>query len=116
MVGHCGPDTSYLILAAKKAVKDVAVDRINDEQSLQKFLTSDGGLILVNRVLDGDFPDEDGISLIGRIIDSNPGVKAMLVSNYEDSQADAVKRGAMVGFGKREIGSARVEQLLKAAF
>jgi hypothetical protein len=39
----------------------------------------------------------------------------MLVSNYADAQADAVKAGALPGFGKRELGSPKVVQLLKEA-
>lgn len=116
LVGHCGPDTSYLIMAAKKAVDAVVIERVNDESSLQKFLRSDHGLMLVNRQLDGDFEDETGVELIGRAIETNPRVKAMLISNYDDAQAAAVRVGALSGFGKRDIGSPKVLQLLKSAF
>ncbi len=39
----------------------------------------------------------------------------MLVSNYPDAQAAAVANGALPGFGKREIGSPRVIELIKGA-
>jgi len=116
LVGHCGPDMSYLMLAAKKAVDGVVIERINDESSLQKFLTGDTGLMLVNRELDGDFGDKGGVELIGRAFAINPRVMSMLISNYQDAQTAAVKAGALSGFGKRDIGSAKVLELLKNAF
>ena len=42
-------------------------------------------------------------------------VKMMLVSNYPDAQAAAVEAGALPGFGKRDIGSPRVKELLRQA-
>lgn len=115
LVGHCGPDTSYLMLAAKKAVPEAVIDRITDEKALQEFIDSGGGLLLVNRVLDGHFADDSGIELIGRVT-ADSHVRAMLVSNYEDAQFAAVQAGALSGFGKRDIGSPKVLELIKGAF
>jgi hypothetical protein len=42
-------------------------------------------------------------------------MKMMLVSNYPDAQAAAEKAGALPGFGKRDIGSPRVKELLRDA-
>jgi hypothetical protein len=39
----------------------------------------------------------------------------MLVSNYPDAQAAAVAAGALPGFGKRELGSARIPELIRSA-
>jgi hypothetical protein len=39
----------------------------------------------------------------------------MLVTNYPEVQAAATAAGAMPGFGKREIGSLRVKELLRGA-
>jgi len=39
----------------------------------------------------------------------------MLVSNYPEAQAAAVAEGALPGFGKREIGTPRVNDLLRNA-
>jgi hypothetical protein len=39
----------------------------------------------------------------------------MLVSNYPDAQAAAVAAGAVPGFGKREIGTPRVAQVIREA-
>jgi hypothetical protein len=39
----------------------------------------------------------------------------MLVSNYADAQQAAVAAGALPGFGKRELGTPRVSQLIRDA-
>jgi hypothetical protein len=39
----------------------------------------------------------------------------MLVSNYADAQQAAVAAGALPGFGKREIGTPKVKELLRSA-
>lgn len=115
LVGHCGPDMTYLMLAVKKALGDPQIERVNTEAALQKFLAADSGLMLVNRELDGDFVDAGGIELIGRVAAADTAVKCMLISNYEDAQAAAIRAGALSGFGKRDIGSPKVLELIKNA-
>jgi hypothetical protein len=39
----------------------------------------------------------------------------MLVSNYAEAQAAALAAGAAPGFGKREIGTPKVKELLRSA-
>ncbi len=39
----------------------------------------------------------------------------MLVSNYEEAQEAAVEAGALNSFGKRELGTPKVKELLRAA-
>jgi two-component system chemotaxis response regulator CheY len=117
LVGHCGPDASYLVLAARKAVADAQVVRANSRTELETLLAESNGtpsLLLVNRVLDGEFGDADGIELIARLR-GRTGARAMLISNYADAQALAEAAGAMPGFGKRDIGSPRVLELIRAA-
>ena len=55
------------------------------------------------------------MDLIKRLRAAHPSVKLMLVSNYPDAQADAVANGALPGFGKRELGSPRVAELIREA-
>jgi len=122
LVGHCGPDSSYLRLAARSAAAeaspsapDAAILMVNDDAALEQALLGRVDLLLVNRVLDGDFSDADGVSLIARLKTVNPHLRLMLISNYADSQAAASKAGALAGFGKRDIGSARVRTILVGA-
>ena len=60
-------------------------------------------LVLVNRVFDGD--GTSGLDLI-RAIKDDPELSdlpVMLVSNYEDAQAEARALGALPGFGKSDL-------------
>jgi hypothetical protein len=101
LVGHCGPDSSYLRMTITRSIKD-AQDGVD--------------LILFNRELGYGFSEEQGVKYIAKLRGTNGGgTKMMLVSNYPDAQAAAVAAGALPGFGKRELGTPRVTELLKAA-
>ncbi len=115
LVGHCGPDSYMLRSAVKYAVQDADVRMTNDEQSLHAAIESGAALLLVNRQIDGQFSTYEGVELIRSLKQSHPAVRTMLISNYADAQAAAVAAGAMEGFGKSEIGSAKMKQALAAA-
>lgn len=115
LVGHCGPDSSYLRIAASKVSKQVAVTSVASNHELDDLLSEGVTLLLLNRQLDGDFAEEEGVELIRRLRDSHPNVRTMLVSNYPDAQAAAVAAGALPGFGKRELGSPRITEMLREA-
>jgi two-component system chemotaxis response regulator CheY len=117
LVGHCGPDSSYLRMAIKSADKNVAIVMADDQKELRTALDDPNGidLILFNRELGYGFDERLGVDVIKYLRPNYPSLKMMLVSNYADAQADAVEAGALPGFGKREIGSQRVTSLLKEA-
>jgi two-component system chemotaxis response regulator CheY len=116
LVGHCGADSSYLRIAVSSAgAAGISVVAADEQSELDDALASGVELVLVNRVLDWGFDAQEGVALINRLRQTHPHVKTMLVSNYADAQAAAVAAGALPGFGKREIGSPRVKELLKSA-
>ncbi len=115
LVGHCGPDSSFLRIAVSRAERDIQVVDVDDDSDLKRVLNDGVDLLLLNRQLDYGFDEHEGVALIRRIRAKFPHVKTMLVSNYPDAQAAAVKAGALPGFGKREIGTPRVTQLLRDA-
>jgi two-component system chemotaxis response regulator CheY len=115
LVGHCGPDSSYLRIAVSRAERDIQVVAVDDDSDLKRVLNDGVDLLLLNRQLDFGFDEDEGVALIRRIRAAYPNVKAMLVSNYPEAQAAAVAEGALPGFGKRDIGSARVSELLRDA-
>ena len=115
LIGHCGPDASYLRLAVQSALKDAAVIPVDDDKELSRALTAGADLLLVNRQLDYGFKTESGVELIRELHAEHPSTRFMLVSNYPDAQAEAVAAGALPGFGKRELGSPRVAQALRSA-
>jgi two-component system chemotaxis response regulator CheY len=115
LVGHCGADSSYLRIAVSSVQTGISVVSVDDEESLAAALTADAELILINRIIDWGFDDQAGVALIARLRRTHPNVKTMLVSNYPDAQQAAIAAGALPGFGKREIGSAKVKELLRSA-
>ena len=115
LIGHCGPDSSYLRMAVMQASKGVNVIGADEREELQKVLEDGVDLLLFNRELGYGFDEEKGVDVIKRLRAENPNLKMMLVTNYPDAQQAAVAAGALPGFGKRELGSPRVVQLLKDA-
>lgn len=115
LIGHCGPDGSYLRMAVSRADRDINVIVIDDEQELRQAIDSGVDLLLINRVLNYGFDESEGVAVIRKLRAEHPELKIMLVSNYPESQAAAIAAGALTGFGKREIGSPRVTQLIRDA-
>jgi len=116
LVGHCGPDSSFLRMAVSQAAKGARIVNADDEAELTQ-LVQQGivDLILLNRVLDFGFSTTRGTDVIKQVKALRPDQKVMMVSNYADTQAEAVANGALPGFGKREIGTPKVLELLKNA-
>ena len=117
LVGHCGPDSSYLRMAVASADKGIMVIVADDSEHLQKILSDGAGpdLLLLNRELSWGFAQSEGVELIRHLRTTHPQIKTMLVSNYPEAQAEAMQAGAYPGFGKREIGSPRVGQVIRDA-
>ena len=115
LVGHCGPDSSFLRIAVSKAERNAHVFMVDDDSSLKRVLEDGVDLLLLNRQLDFGFDEHEGVALIRRLRSKYPAVRTMLVSNYPEAQAAAIAEGALPGFGKREIGTPRVNELLREA-
>jgi len=116
LVGHCGPDSSYLRMTVLKAAgKDAQILMADDDSELKDALEQGVDLILFNRELGYGFQDKMGVDAIKRLKTAYPNVKSMLVSNYAEAQAAEVASGAAPGFGKREIGSPRVLEVIREA-
>ena len=102
LVGHCGPDAWALKSAVQSALPDAEVRQVDDESALGQLIEG-ASLLLINRVLDGSFTSSGGIELIRTLVGNGGAPKMMLVSNYEDAQADAEAAGARPGFGKTQL-------------
>jgi hypothetical protein len=88
---------------------------INDGRGVMEQAMS-ADLLLINRVLDGDFEDESGIELIGRLAAMKERTASlMLISNFADSQQQATAAGALPGFGKANAGSPAAAKLMQSA-
>jgi two-component system, chemotaxis family, chemotaxis protein CheY len=116
LVGHCGADSSYMRIAVKKALGDAEILMADDSRELNDALTTKQvDLILFNRQLDYGFDSDQGVDVIRSVRLSHPNAKTMLVSNYPEAQQEALAAGALPGFGKRELGTPRVTELLRNA-
>lgn len=115
LVGHCGPDSSYLRISVANAIPGAKVSAVDDAVELEQTIKSGADLLLVNRLLDFGFEETEGVALIRNLRGRHPELKAMLVSNYPDAQNAAIAAGAVGAFGKRELGQPRVSELLREA-
>jgi hypothetical protein len=55
------------------------------------------------------------VDLIKQLSQQHPNLKMMLITNFPDAQAQAIGLGALPGFGKRQMGSPAVTELLRSA-
>jgi two-component system, chemotaxis family, chemotaxis protein CheY len=115
LVGHCGPDATYLRLTVARAVKDAQIVMVDDQHDLNQLLEGGVDLLMFNRQLEYGFETDEGVEMIRRLKAANSAVKVMLVSNYPEAQQAATAAGAVPGFGKREIGSPHVSDLIRSA-
>ncbi len=102
-------------MAVAKAVKNASILMADDQEHLSRLIAEGVDLLLLNRVLDYGFAVELGTDLIRELRRSHPDLKIMLVTNYPEVQTEAVQLGALPGFGKREIGSPKVAELIRNA-
>lgn len=115
LIGHCGPDSSFLRMAVSRAARGAQVVAADETAELDRLVREGVDLLLFNRVLDYGFDDTEGVAIIRKLRASHPNLKMMLVSNYPEAQAEAVAAGALPGFGKREMSSPRVTDLIRSA-
>lgn len=116
LVGHCGADASYLRIAVAASAPGSHVVVFHDETDLFSSLgAAELDLVLLNRRVDYGFTVSDGVELVRQIKARRPQQRVMMVSNFPETQAAAEAAGALPGFGKREIGSAKVKERIAAA-
>lgn len=115
LVGHCGPDATYLRMTIRSADPGAQILFADTDQELERAVQAGVDLILFNRELDGVFEAPEGIEQIRKLRRSHPQIKTMLVSNYPEAQQAALAAGALPGFGKRQLGSSEVLSLLREA-
>jgi DNA-binding NarL/FixJ family response regulator len=114
LVGHCGPDSSFLRMTIKKSAKDAEILTADDGDGLTKLLeVNEVDLVLFNRELGYGFEPDTGVEMIRVLRQTRPNLKMILVSNYPEAQQAAEGAGALPGFGKRELGTPRVTDLIR---
>lgn len=102
-VGQCSSD-DYQIASSLKTVFDVHIDSAATAKDAFELLRERAyDVVLVNRILNGD--GSSGVDFIALAHGENMAT-FMLVSDYEDAQAQAVAHGALPGFGKSDLSEA----------
>lgn len=111
-VGNCSFDHTNL----KRLIEanfDATVSRARGSADAIASLRSEAfDLVLVNRVLDRD--DSEGLGLIEKI-KADPHLNAapaMLISDFDHFQQQAMAAGAEMGFGKKSLASPETRQRL----
>jgi len=114
-VGQCNPDHFSIKIFLEKNFNCQVVRIDSTREALEALQKEHFDLVLVNRKLDIDYTD--GTILIQEM-KANPAIKnipVMLISNYPEYQQEAVKLGAILGFGKSQIGSLDAIEKVKLA-
>jgi two-component system chemotaxis response regulator CheY len=111
-IGQCGADHAAIALAIQRHFEAEVVPAGTANEALSKLREETFALVLVNRILDGD--GSSGVNLVNRLKAGGDlqGVPVMLVSNYTDSQREAMQAGAVPGFGKAVLGQTEMIQCL----
>jgi hypothetical protein len=112
LVGHCVPDSFMLKGVIERAITGAAVVRANTDAELERE-SAGAALLVVNRVLDGEFADTAGLSVVKAAVAR--GGRAMLISNFPESRAEAEAAGGLPSFGKRDLGAEETVRRLRAA-
>jgi CheY-like chemotaxis protein len=112
-VGQCWADHGSIARTLKKEF-GTEVERADDAGgALERLRQGQYSLVLINRVFDAD--GTSGMELIKRV-KSDPSLQSvpvMLVSNYDDAQAEAQAVGATTGFGKAALGRPQMIERLR---
>jgi len=100
-IGNCGYDDSTITAALRKNFTVEMHTVGTAEEANQAVKEGRFDLIVVNRLFDSN--GDSGIELIKKL---KPTVKApmMLISNYPEYHQEAVAAGAVMGFGKKQVG------------
>ncbi|MGE3109361.1 MAG: hypothetical protein AB7G11_11505 [Phycisphaerales bacterium] len=114
LAGHCVPDAYMLKNAVERFLPAASVVSVNTTADLDRELV-DADIVLVNRLIDGYFEHSIGQVLIRALWERAPHAAFILISNVPEAQQDAEAAGAMPGFGKSELYSAKAQQCLIAA-
>jgi CheY-like chemotaxis protein len=113
-VGQCWADHGSIARTLKKEFGTEVEPAEDARAALERLRQGDYSLVLINRVFDAD--GSSGMELIKRV-KSDPelrSVPVMLVSNYDDAQAEAAAAGATVGFGKASLGRPQMIEHLRS--
>lgn len=110
-VGQCGFDGPRMTRLFREEL-DARVDNADDlDETRQKLSKGKYDLVLVNRLLAMD--GSSGLEVIKALTSAGCECPVMLVSDKGDAQEQAVKLGAVRGFGKSELEEPATLELIR---
>lgn len=103
-IGQCAADHYRITQTFQEHFGAEVLGADNEKEATQILEHQDIDLILVNRVLDAT--GASGLEIIKGLNKEGEAlvIPIMLVSNYDDAHEEAVKLGALKGFGKAALG------------
>jgi two-component system, chemotaxis family, chemotaxis protein CheY len=103
-IGQCGADHAAIAYTIQRHFDAEVVPADTADEALIELRNGTFALVLVNRVL--DIGGSSGVEVVSRLKGEEDlrDVPVMLVSNHEQAQREAVRAGAVPGFGKAELG------------
>jgi CheY-like chemotaxis protein len=112
-VGQCDYDHPRISALLRSQFGAEVVQVHSATEAIQRLKNEAFDLVLVNRVFDRTA--EEGLDLIRKVkADAKAGaVPVMLVSNFPESQAEAVAAGAVPGFGKAALAEVGTREKLE---
>ena len=81
------------------------------DEALKAAEAKDYDVILVNRLLASD--ESSGLDVIDQLIEAGVKSPIMMVSDMSDAQEEAIKHGAVRGFGKADLGDPETLKLVE---
>jgi two-component system chemotaxis response regulator CheY len=102
-VGQCGADHAAIARTIQRHFDAEVVSAETAEEALAELRKGMFAVVLVNRILEAD--GSSGVDVVKRLKmeECLHDVPVMLISNYEDSQREAIQAGAVPGFGKAAL-------------
>lgn len=112
-VGQCVPDQSALTRYLQAHFSVQIAQAATAPDALDALRKQNYDLVLINRKLDADYTDGMDIIRAMQADASLSKVPVMLISNYAESQQEAVAAGAVYGFGKNDYQSSDTAEKLR---
>jgi CheY-like chemotaxis protein len=103
-VGQCYADHLAITRTLEEHFSAEITAADDAEEALARLREVSFDLVLVNRIFDRDGSEGTALIKAMKSDDALKKIPVMLVSNYEDSQNEAVAAGATPGFGKAALG------------
>lgn len=114
-VGQCSPDHANISRLLRQAFDARVDEAATAREAFEMVGREPYDLILINRILDED--GASGIELIRdlKASENSDTLPVMLVSNYDDAQREAVRYGAIPGFGKAALQDVAILDRIRVA-